>query len=180
MGKSGKEGTTYEVKNKKNGKIYAMKEFKKKKSIKKFKNEIDMQIKAGKLAPTVIDFCETSPPRIVMEKMIMTLPELIKSQYGKLTSKQQKNLIKLSKNMDKKKIYHNDPNPLNIMIDEKGNFRYIDYGMSKYFDKKLKNDNPNLIALKTIFFGGMQGLTTRKIIKKEDINIINEELHKIL
>ena len=174
MGKSGKEGTTYEVENSKTGEICAMKQFKKKKSIKTFMKEVKMQEKAGPLAPAVKYYCE-EPPRLVMEKMNKTLSELIEEQKRKLTDEQQYNLIKLSRDMDERQVYHNDPNPLNIMTDMDGNFKYIDYGMS--INKPA--NKTNIKSLKTVFYGGMQGLVTRKIIPSDNIKIINEELSKL-
>lgn len=159
--------------------IYAMKQFKPKKSPKTFMKEVTFQKNVGVLAPKVIDYTTETPPRLVMEKMDKTLEELIISQDGKLTTKQQKNLIELSNNMDKLEVYHNDPNPLNIMVDFNGKFRFIDYGMSKMIDPKKNGVNPNLRALFMSFYGGVQGLVTRKIIKKENIKIINDELKKI-
>lgn len=174
LGKSGKEGTTYEVKNSKTNEICAMKQFKKNKSVKTFMKEVEMQKLAGPLAPEVKDLCE-GPPRLVMEKMNKTLPQLIEEQKGKLTDKQQNNLIKLSSDMDKRNIYHNDPNPLNIMVDINGNFRYIDYGMTIL----KKKHQTNIKSLKAVFYGGMQGLVTRKYIHGTDIKIINKELTKL-
>ena len=76
--------------------------------------------------------------------------------------------------MDKKNVYHNDPNPLNIMVDTKGNFRYIDFGMSK--EKKI--NKTNIKSLKNVFYGGLQGLVTQKKIKSNDIEIIDKEINK--
>ena len=55
-----------------------------------------------------------------------------------------------------------------------GKFRYIENGFSKLITKKHRS-NPNLRALKTIFYGGMQGLVTRKMIDAGNIN--NKELN---
>ena len=151
-----------------------MKQFKKNKSIKTFMKEVNMQIKAGSSAPLVKEYCE-NPPRLVMEKMSMTLPELIDKQNGKLTDMQQIALIELSIDMDNINIYHNDPNPLNIMVDMDNNFKYIDYGMST--EKKF--NQTNVKSLKSVFYSGMQGLVTRKKIKASDINIINSVLKEL-
>ena len=171
LGETGKEGTTYEVINKNTGQIAAMKVFKKKKSKKTFKREVDFQIKAGNLAPRVICYSYIPTPRIIMEKMTITLVGLIENQNGKLTSKQQNEIIELNKNMDKLKINHNDPNPLNIMIDEEGNFKYIDYGFSKILKRT------NLHSLEPLIYNIFRGIVNGyKIIKEEDISILVNEV----
>ena len=139
LGKSGKEGTTFEVENSITKVRAAMKQFKNKKSTKTFQNEIDMQKMAQPLSPIVYDQC-VDPPRLVMEKMSMTLPELISKQGNKLTDKQQLSLIKLCEEMNKKNVKHNDRNQLNIMVDDNGEFRFIDFGMSSLYQRlKMKN-----------------------------------------
>jgi hypothetical protein len=168
----GKEGTVYEVK-KKTGGLFAMKVFKKYKSKKKFKNEIDFQIKAGNLAPEVICYSYEPTPRFIMEKMAMTLPELIKSQDGKLTPKQQNEILNLHKNMDTKKILHKDPNPLNIMIDKKGDFKFIDFG----FSQKLKKNESNLYSLEALIYSVFRGI--HKYVKLKDISILVEEVNRL-
>ena len=171
LGETGKEGATYEVINKKTGQVAAMKVFKKKKSKKTFKREVDFQIKAGNLAPRVICYSYIPTPRIIMEKMTITLVGLIENQNGKLTSKQQNEIIELNKNMDKQKINHGDPNPLNIMIDEEGNFKYIDYGFSKILKRT------NLHSLEPLIYNIFRGIVNGyNIIKEEDISILVNEV----
>lgn len=179
LGKSGKEGTTFEVENSITKVRAAMKQFKNKKSTKTFQNEIDMQIMAQPLSPIVYDQC-VDPPRLVMEKMSMTLPELISKQGNKLTDKQQLSLIKLCEEMNKKNVKHNDPNPLNIMIDDNGEFRFIDFGMSKPLSK-IKNEKlENVRSLYAVFYGGMQGITnTNKMVKESELKVINDKLKEI-
>ena len=151
-----------------------MKEFNNKnKSQNRYFSEVDFQEKASKLdlAPKIIDYSKVKPYSIVMEKMSMTLPELIKKQNGKLTENQQKDLIKLHKKLDDLNIYHNDPNPLNIMVTKSGQFKFIDFGFSKNITGSTK-PNPNIRSLKTLFFGGMQGIINTTSIEKKDIEII--------
>ena len=115
-----------------------------------------------------------NPPRIVMEMMKRTIEQVIKDQNGILTNDQQNDIISLCKKMDKHNIYHCDPNPLNLMEGFDGKFKWIDYGMSKDICVKKHTSNPNLKALKYVFYSGMQGLVTKKIISSDNLNIINQ------
>jgi tRNA A-37 threonylcarbamoyl transferase component Bud32 len=180
LGKSGKEGTTFEVEHSDTKVRAAMKQFKDKKSTKTFEKEVEMQKMAQPLSPIIYDQC-IDPPRLVMEKMSMTLPELIIKQGNKLSDEQQLSLIKLCEEMNKTGVMHNDPNPLNIMVDDKGNFRFIDFGMSKPLSKIKKSNNKkidNVSLLYGIFYSGMQGLTN-KLVNKKDLKIINDKLEEI-
>ena len=178
LGQSGKEGTCYKVINNLTNKEFAMKEFKPKKSHKKFDLEVSYQRKAGELGigPKVIDVIY-DPPRIVMEMMNRTIEQVIKDQNGILTEDQQNDIISLCKKMDKNNIYHCDPNPLNLMEGFDGKFRWIDYGMSKDINIKKHTNNPNLKALKYCFYSGMQGLVTKKVICEDNICLINKQIN---
>ena len=177
IGESGKEGTCYRVINKLTNEEFAMKEFKPKKSIKKFDSEVSYQRKAGELGigPKVIDIMY-NPPRIVMEMMNRTIEKVIKDQNGILKEDQQNDIISLCKKFDENNIYHCDPNPLNLMEGIDGKFKWIDYGMSIDINIKKHTSNPNLKALKTVFYSVMQGLITRKIICEDNISIINKQI----
>ena len=165
LGKEGKEGTGYEVLDSKGNK-YAVKEFNNpKKSVSRFLKEVELQKKAEGLAPKIHDYFDVKPFRIVMDKMSKTLPELVNEQNGNLTKEQLDDLIKLHIKMDKLKIHHNDANPLNIMVDTSGKFKFIDFGMAKMFTNST-NSNANQRALKSLFYGGMQGLLNTTELKK--------------
>ena len=182
MGKSGKEGTTFEVEHIDTKVRAAMKQFKDNKSTKTFDKEVEMQKMSQPISPIIYDQC-VDPPRLVMEKMAMTLPELIVKQGNKLTDDQQLSLIKLCEEMNKKGVMHNDPNPLNIMVDDKGDFRFIDFGMSKPLKniKKIKNKQiENVSSLYALFYGGMLGITTKNhMVKKSELKVINDKLIEI-
>ena len=180
LGESGKEGTCYRVINNLTNEEFAMKEFKPKKSNKKFDSEVSYQRKAGELGigPKVIGVMYY-PPRIVMEMMNRTIEQVIKDQNGILTDDQQNDIISLCKKMDENNIYHCDPNPLNLMEGFDGKFKWIDYGMTKDINVKKHTNNPNLKALKYVFYSGMQGLISRKIIDKDNINLINKKINEL-
>jgi tRNA A-37 threonylcarbamoyl transferase component Bud32 len=148
LGNKGKEGITYLVKDKKTGKIYAMKTFKKNKSINNIKKEAELQSLAAEfgISPVVIDV-DIINKTIVMEKMDKHLFDIMKLQNGDLTETQQKQIIKIYKTLDEAKVFHGDSNILNYMY--KGKKLYIiDFGMSKKIDelliKKLGTNTPNM------------------------------------
>ena len=180
LGTPGKEGTTYKVEILSSSDQYAMKVFKKKKSSAKISLEALTQDFAAsydlspKIYGIVLEQCLPKPSggKIIMELMDGLLEELLNKQDGILTEEQQYDLIRLSIEMDNIGIYHNDPNPLNIMY-KNGKFYYIDFGMSLPIDIKKHGRFPNTRALGTVFFGGVQGLVNRKI-SKGDINIIKK------
>jgi hypothetical protein len=176
LGESGKEGTCYLVINKSNEE-YAMKQFKTRKSKVKFDKEVSFQRRACELglAPKVIDVMY-DPPRIVMECMNRTIEQVIKDQNGILTEDQQNDIISLCQKLDENNIYHCDPNPLNLMEGFDGKFKWIDYGMSIDINVKKHTNNPNVKALTSVFYGGLQGLITKQIICEDNILIINEKI----
>ncbi len=148
LGNKGKEGITYLVKDIKTDKIYAMKTFKKNKSINNIKKEGELQRLAAEfgIAPNVIDI-DIINKTIVMEKMDKHLFDIMKLQNGNLTELQQKQIIKIFKTLDEAKVFHGDSNILNYMY--KGKKMYIiDFGMSKKIDdaliKKLGTNTPNM------------------------------------
>ena len=176
LGKTGKEGTSYEVKDKE-GKSYAVKEFNNpKKSKARFLKEVELQKKISDigLSPRIIDVSDDKPYRIVMDKMEMTLPELIENQGGKLKKEQVDDLIRMHRKLDENKIYHNDSNPLNIMVEKSGKFKFIDFGMAKKFTSSTK-EYANMISLKALFYGGMQGLINNTNLDKSSFK---DRLHK--
>jgi serine/threonine protein kinase len=136
LGEKGKEGLVYLVKTK-DGNEYAMKTFKSNKSSDKLRKEAELQCMASEynIAPKVIEI-DTVKKTIVMEKMDTHLIESIQKQEGDLTETQQKQIIKIYKELDKAKVFHADSNILNYMY--KGKKLYIiDFGMSKEIDDKL-------------------------------------------
>ncbi len=141
LGKKGKEGTVFLVKDKK-GNQYAMKVFSKSKSEKNLEREAILLKKASefKISPSMIDY-NLDDNYIIMEKLEKSLFDHIKDNKGKLSSKTQKDMIKIFKTLDKIQIFHADPNPLNFMFDSKGDLKIIDFGFSKAIDDKLTKEH---------------------------------------
>ena len=83
---------------------------------------------------------------IVMERLVHTLPSVLRHQGGRLSPKQQRSLLDAWLRLDKAGILHNDSNPLNYMTDAQGHFQIIDYGMAKL----LQRGRSNLISLENL------------------------------
>jgi serine/threonine protein kinase len=94
-----------------------------------------------------------------MEKLDINLFDILKKNDGKLTKKQQEEIIELFEKLDKIKIFHKDPNPLNFMYDSNKNMKIIDFGFAEMIEENPKIINPNiefmilgfLIKLKKLF-----------------------------
>ena len=135
LGQSGKEGTVYLVKYRKNE--YALKQFRQHKVIENIEKEANIQKICAKhcISPKIK---ETNPvyKYIVMEKMDYSLLNLIKKYNGRIPKKYQQEIINIVDKLDNINIFHGDPNPANFMI--KNNKLYlIDYGFAKKIDDKL-------------------------------------------
>lgn len=141
LGKPGKEGTVYLVTDPENGKRYAMKTFRKKKSGRTLEKEAFYQHLAAKqgISPKVIEY-NPEEKYIVMDLLSQTLLDIIKAQ-GTLTVEQQKQILDIYKRLDSIGIMLNDANPLNIM-EKDGRFYAIDYGFAKFTDHKDFKDYP--------------------------------------
>jgi serine/threonine protein kinase len=162
LGKSGAQGTTYHVTKPGNPeKLMAMKTFKKTKSSVKIQKEGDLQNIAYKnnLAPRIY---EINPEKkfIVMDIMDGTVKDYLTKLGGRLTLEDQKEILKICNSLDKIGLYHNDPNPLNLMYKEvrgKIEWKVIDFGYSRMM-KRGDNPNANTLAVRRMFFEGMQNL----------------------
>ncbi len=141
LGKKGKEGTVFLVKDKR-GKKHAMKVFSKSKSEKNLEREAILLKKASefKISPSMLDY-NLSDNYIVMEKLEKSLFDYIKENKGKLSSKIQNEMINIFKTLDKIKVFHADPNPLNFMFDSKGDLKIIDFGFAKPIDDKMTREH---------------------------------------
>lgn len=176
LGNKGKEGVTYLVRTKDN-KEYAMKTFKKTKSSDKIRKEADLQATAALLgiAPKVIEI-DTTSKRIIMEKMDTHLIDIMKKQNGDLLISQQKQLIRIFKDLDKAKVFHADSNILNYMFKNKKLF-IIDFGMSSKIDtkliKKLGTDTPNLHIMNLGFILKLKELSCPESSYKYLLNYIS-------
>jgi len=147
LGSSGKEGTTFLVKNKK-GDEYAMKMFPKQKSVNMLLKEAGFQKQASRhgLAPVVREVNEEGK-YIVMEKLDKNLFDIVRKNNGEIPDAVQKKIINVIKKMDTTGVFDGDPNPANFML--KGNTMYmIDYGFAKDIDdrliKKYETESPNI------------------------------------
>jgi tRNA A-37 threonylcarbamoyl transferase component Bud32 len=179
LGKPGKEGTVYQTTYRR--KDYALKQFRPTKVIGNIYKEAELQQQAAKkgIAPKVIAINPVEK-FIVMEKMDRSLMDVIKKYRGKIPQKYQKQIIHLIENLDKVRIFHGDPNPMNFM-EKDGRFYIIDFGFAKPVDQKLitelASDFPNqkfmyiglLIQFKEIFGGNFVDckLIRNKINKEE-------------
>jgi len=147
LGSSGKEGTTFLVKNKR-GDEYAMKMFPKQKSVNMLLKEAAFQKQVARhgLAPSVKEVDEENK-YIVMEKLDKNLFDIVKKHNGEIPDTVQKKIVNIIKKMDDTGVFHGDPNPANFML--KGNTMYmIDYGFAKDIDdrliKKYETNSPNM------------------------------------
>jgi serine/threonine protein kinase len=153
LGNRGKEGKTYLVQNAENEE-YAMKTFPRRKSSARIIREVNFQRRAANMgvSPSIIEY-NLDNKFIVMEKLDITLLDILKKQKGKLTTRQQKRILEIFTLLDEAKVFHADPSPLNFM--EKNKQLYIiDFGMAKNIDKRIireHSETPN-IRLGTLGF----------------------------
>lgn len=143
----GKEGTTLLVEDPKTSNRYAMKTFKKTKSIARLKTEVELQslASAAGIAPTIYHVNEAQK-YFVMDKLDMHIIDVIRQNNGLLPSKYQSEILNVFKKLDKAKVFHGDANIMNYML-HRNKLYMIDYGMSKHIDKtlvqKLGTSSPN-------------------------------------
>tara|TARA_B110000046_G_scaffold184595_1_gene223497 strand:+ start:1334 stop:2275 length:942 start_codon:yes stop_codon:yes gene_type:complete len=173
LGKEGKEGIVFEVTKGSTGRRYAMKQFKPRKSRSKFDTEVRMQraAHAAGAAPEVIEVLHTVPLRLVMERMDCTVVDVIREQNGMLTEEQQLDIIKVHDRLDEAQIYHNDPNPLNLMCQKlsDGRMRWllVDYGFAKPVDSDRHGSRPNRESIEFLLNGAYQGLNKTGVLTQE-------------
>ncbi len=151
IGKPGKDGSAYIIVNKKNPeKEYVIKMFRAKKSFNKVRNEVRFQTIASLygISPKIYEYGAKPNPYIIMDKMNQgTILDVIDNQGGILSEEQQKQIIDIYRILDKIKIYHNDYNLLNFMINDDKVY-IIDFG----FSKKLEKGKTNFTTLQTSLF----------------------------
>ena len=138
LGKEGKDGYVIEVKNQ-NNKLFAVKIFKKGKSIQNIKNEYNLQDKSAKLgvSPKVYGIhLNKNYKYFIMDKLDITYNEYLKKK--KIKKKDIEDIFKHFVTLSKNKINVNDPNVfLNVM--KKGKKWYIiDFGFAKITKKKFQ------------------------------------------
>lgn len=146
LGFKGLDGRTFLIKDDKNNE-YAIKIFKDTKDPKAIETEAKLQIRASEfnIAPRVIEY-SCHGKFLVMERMSITLYHLFRKQNDSLTDAQQKSIISLFRRLDKAKVFHGDPNPLNFMR-KNGKWFAIDYGFARPIDDscvKRYGHTPNM------------------------------------
>lgn len=158
LGEPGKDAVTWQV-----NKKYALKQFRKNKSVNKMRKEVDLQTLAAEngIAPKIIDV-DYDRRYIVMDKLHKHLVDVNSEKY--VSDEHQRQLVKLYKKMDSIGVFHGDPNPLNYMKNKRGKLYVIDFGMASEIDSRLKKktgtDTPNqdimnltmVLKLKTMRF----------------------------
>ena len=184
LGITGKEGTVFLVKDKKDGNEYAMKMFKKGKSEKTLKKEINLQKTFEKfgITPKIHDF-NIYFKFFVMERMDYSLLDYLKQNNGQMSEDIQKQIINLFKKLDKIKVFHGDANPLNFMF--KGNQLYIiDFGFGNEINSKLiqkhNTNTPNMnfmplglvLKIKELFKNDVKYYYLEKYIPKEQRELL--------
>ena len=180
LGDPGRDAVTYLVSY--NNKKYALKQFKSRKSVKKIKDEFEMQeisYEAG-ISPKPIDI-NIYRKYIIMEKLDTHLIDVTKSKQ--MTLDHQKQLINIYKKLDAISIFHGDPNPLNYMIKNKKLY-VIDFGMSKYINKNLKkklnSEHPNVELMTLSMVLKLKTMNYPSSSYKYLINYIPEEYKEMI
>ena len=178
LGKPGKEGTTFLVKNRK-GDEYAMKVFPKQKSINTLLKEVGHQREAARhgIAPQIKEINEEGK-YIVMEKLDKNLFDIVKKNNGEIPDIIQRKIANVIKRMDETGVFHGDPNPANFML--KGASMYmIDYGFARDIDDKLvKKYETNTPNTKFMILGLI--LKLKEIYREHNPNIEYKVLSKII
>lgn len=152
LGNKGREARTFLVYDTKHKKEYAQKQYRKNKSSDAIRREYEFQKRAAErgISPQVVD-CDTIAKTITMVKMNYDLIDLIQRQKGKLTRKQQEDIVRLFGAMDDLRIFHADSNALNLMYTEKDELKIIDYGFAEEITprvvKKYGTERPNGLYL---------------------------------
>jgi serine/threonine protein kinase len=178
LGKTGKEGTTFLVVDKK-GCEYAMKVFPKQKSINTLLKEVEHQREAARhgIAPEIKEINQEGK-YIVMEKLDKNLFDIVKKNNGEIPDTIQRKIANVIKQMDETGVFHGDPNPANFMM--KGTSMYmIDYGFARDIDDKLMKKYETKTPNKKFMILGLI-LKLKEIYRDHNPNIEYKVLSKIL
>lgn len=146
LGHEGKDGRTFLALDEKQNEV-AIKIFKSNKSSRQIEREAMLQTKSSTIGitPKVIEY-NGKGKYIVMEKLDTNLYDIFCKQEGRLTLKQQRDIVNIFKKLDKVGVFHADPNPLNFMY-KKNKLYIIDFGFAKPITKTLQDRyglNPNV------------------------------------
>jgi tRNA A-37 threonylcarbamoyl transferase component Bud32 len=183
LGMTGRDGNVSCVKHK-NRRQYAKKQFRKNRDTNAIKREATFQQQASNagLSPTVKEF-NLNSKYIIMDVVDgESLYARMKKKKGKLSVKQQKELLTIFGKLDTLGIFHKDPNPLNFLFNNDDKLYIIDFGFAEKINKKRHGDAPNmdqmtlglLIKFKTLF-PGVSYNTMRKKLKPGMLQILNGE-----
>lgn len=146
LGREGKDGKTFLSLNEQYREI-AVKQFKPDKKSSSIVREAKLQMRASEhgLSPRVFAY-DGEEKYISMEKLDTNLYDCFCKQGGELTVSQQKEVVKLFRQLDECGIFHGDPNPLNFMK-KKGQWYIIDFGFAKPINERVRfryGQTPNL------------------------------------
>jgi tRNA A-37 threonylcarbamoyl transferase component Bud32 len=183
LGMTGRDGNVSCV-NYKNRRRYAKKQFRKNRDTNAIKREATFQQRAAKggLSPMVKEF-NLNSKYIIMDVVDgESLYARMKNQQGKLSVKQQKELLTIFSTLDTLGIFHKDPNPLNFLFDNDDKLFIIDFGFAEKINTKRHGDAPNmdqmtlglLIKFKTLF-PRVSYNTMKKKLKPGLLQILNGE-----
>lgn len=179
LGVEGKDGRTFLAMDDQKKEV-AIKIFRKNKKESEIEREAKLQIIAANvgIAPRVIEY-SAKGKYIVMEKLDINLFDLFKQQGGKISTEQQRAVIKLFIELDKCKIFHGDPNPLNFMYSiKKSKWYIIDFGMSQKITSRnipKYSDAPNVKYMPLGF-----KLKIQKINPKCKLSAIDKVINKFI
>lgn len=136
IGQKGKDGIVYLIKDHK-GKSYAMKKFRSNKSLTSLKKEIALQKIAAKdgLSPNIIEV-NLDERWIVMDLLSNSFFEKFKESRGKISIKNQEEIVEIINKLDRCGVFHGDPNILNFM-EKDGRLYIVDFGFAEMIDEKL-------------------------------------------
>lgn len=143
LGVKGRDGKVFLVKTK-SGRTYAKKQFRGNRSTNAINLEVMLQKEAASvgIAPKIKEY-SLKDKYIVMEALDKDMYSKMQKRGGKLSQKNQREILRMFKLLDKIGIFHKDPNPLNFMFDEVGQLFIIDFGFSSRIDMKKDGATPN-------------------------------------
>ena len=161
LGVKGRDGKVFLVKTK-SGRTYAKKQFRGNRSTSAISLEVKFQKEAASvgIAPKIKEY-SLKDKYIVMEALDEDMYSKMQKNGGKLSQKNQREILRMFKLLDKISIFHKDPNPLNFMFDEIGQLFIIDFGFSSRINIEKDGVTPNrdqmtlglLLKFKSLFPG---------------------------
>lgn len=155
LGHQGLDGRTFLARHLETGNEVAIKIFKPTKSASSIRREAELQQRASEagLSPRVHEF-DGEGQFIVMDVMEENLFDVFRRQKGVMTTKQQKDVLRLFQELDRIGIFHQDPNLLNFMYKNKKLY-IIDFGMAKRITESIRRrhgPSPNMALMPLGFY----------------------------